>query len=78
MSLNIVHCGKYSGIVGPSFLTAVAGPTIGAASVVGACLVMIAMVFSGSLTAFLSGAICYTISTLAALFWRDPAPRLAA
>ncbi len=41
----------------------------GAASVVGACLVMIAMVFAGSYTALSIGVLCYATSAVAGRVW---------
>jgi hypothetical protein len=38
----------------------------GAASVVGSCLVMIAMVFLGSTASLLGAALCYAVAALAA------------
>ena len=44
----------------------------GAASVVGSCLIMIAMVFSGSYTALGVAALCYAVAALARAAWRRP------
>lgn len=44
----------------------------GAASVVGSCLIMIAMVFSGSHTALGVAALCYAVAALARAAWRRP------